>query len=112
MRSFLILLSSFAPHIASELWEQLNTRFTDASGDITKQSWPDYDETLLVEDEVEVVLQVNGKVRDRMTMPVSATNEDMKAAALANPKVQARIASKALRKVIVVPKKLVNVVVD
>ncbi|HZS19247.1 MAG TPA: leucine--tRNA ligase [Candidatus Udaeobacter sp.] len=112
MRSFLILLSPFAPHIASELWEKLNNRFTDASGDITKQSWPDYDETLLVEDEVEVVLQVNGKVRDRMTMPVSATNEEMKAAALANPRVQDRIASKMLRKVIVVPKKLVNVVVD
>jgi leucyl-tRNA synthetase len=112
MRSFLVLLSPFAPHIASELWEQLNTKFTDASGDITQQSWPAFDETILVEDEVEVVLQINGKVRERMTMPVSATNEEMETAALANPRLQERLAGKTVRKVIVVPKKLVNVVVD
>ncbi len=112
MRSFLVLLSPFAPHIASELWEQLNTKFTDASGDITQQSWPAFDETILVEDEVEVVLQINGKVRGRMTMPVSATNEEMETAALANPRLQERLAGKTLRKVIVVPKKLVNVVLD
>ncbi len=112
MRSFLVLLSPFAPHIASELWEQLNTKFTDASGDITQQSWPAFDETILVEDEVEVVLQINGKVRERMTMPVSATNEEMETAALANPRLQERLAGKTLRKVIVVPKKLVNVVLD
>jgi leucyl-tRNA synthetase len=112
MRSFLVLLSPFAPHIASELWEQLNAKFLDASGDITRQTWPTYDETLLVEDEVEVVLQINGRVRDRMKMPVAATNEQMKTAALANAKVQDRIAGKNVRKVIVVPKKLVNIVLD
>jgi len=61
MRGFLVLLSPFAPHIASELWEKLNASFTDARGDITGQSWPSYDERLLVEDEVEVVLQINGR---------------------------------------------------
>ncbi len=112
MRSFLVLLSPFAPHIASELWEQLNTKFADARGDITKQSWPAYDETFLVEDEVEVVLQINGRVRDRMKMSVSATDEEMKVAALANAKIQDRIAGKTVRNVIVVPKKLVNIVAD
>ncbi len=112
MRSFLVLLSPFAPHIASELWEQLNAKFADARGDFTKQSWPAYDETLLVEDEVEVVLQINGRVRDRMKMSVSATDEEMKAAALANAKIQDRIAGKIVRNVIVVPKKLVNIVAD
>jgi leucyl-tRNA synthetase len=112
MRSFLVLLSPFAPHIASELWEQLNAKFADARGDIMKQSWPAYDETLLVEDEVEVVLQINGRVRDRMKMSVSATDEEMKAAALANAKIQDRIAGKIVRNVIVVPKKLVNIVAD
>ena len=112
MCSFLVLLSPFAPHIASELWEQLNAKFAGVRGDITKQSWPAYDETLLVEDEVEVVLQINGRVRDRMKMLVSATDEEMKVAALANAKIQDRIAGKTVRNVIVVPKKLVNIVAD
>jgi leucyl-tRNA synthetase len=111
MRAFLVLLSPFAPHIASELWEKLNSKFRDARGDITEQSWPVYDERLLVEDEVEIVLQINGKVRDRMKMSIFATDEEMKTAALSNQKIQERIAGKTVRNVIVVPKKLVNVVV-
>jgi leucyl-tRNA synthetase len=111
MRSFLALLSPFAPHMASELWEGLNARFTDARGDITGQRWPSYDERLLVEDEVEVVLQINGKVRDRMKMSILATDEQMKTAALSNIKIQERIAGKTVRNVIVVPRKLVNIVV-
>jgi leucyl-tRNA synthetase len=111
MRGFLALLSPFAPHMASELWEKLNANFTDARGDITGQSWPSYDERLLVEDEVEVVLQINGKVRDRMKMSVLATDAQMKTAALSNLKIQERIAGKTVRNVIVVPRKLVNLVV-
>jgi leucyl-tRNA synthetase len=112
MRAFLVLLSPFAPHIASELWEKLSAKFTDARGDITEQPWPTYDERLLVEDEVEIVLQINGKLRDRMKMSISATDEEMKTAALLTPTIQTRIAGKTLHKVIVVPKKLVNIVVD
>jgi leucyl-tRNA synthetase len=97
--------------MASELWERLNASFTDARGDITRQSWPSYDERLLVEDEVEIVLQINGKVRDRMKISILATDEQMKTAALSNPKIQERIAGKTVRKVIVVPRKLVNIVV-
>jgi len=111
MRSFLVLLSPFAPHIASELWERLNMKFTDAHGDITQQTWPAYDERLLVEDEVEIVVQINGKLRDRMNMSIAATEEQMKAAALARPNIQERIGGKTVRNVIVVPKKLVNIVV-
>ena len=111
MRAFLILLNPFAPHIASELWERLNAEFGDAGGDITKQSWPAYDERLLVEDEVEIVIQVNGKLRDRIKMPLVATEEELKTAALSNPRIQERIADKTVRRVIVVPKKLVNIVV-
>jgi leucyl-tRNA synthetase len=112
MRAFLVLLSPFAPHIASELWERLNGKFTDARGDITEQSWPAFDERLLVEDEVEIVLQINGKVRDRMKMSILATDEEVKTAALSNPRIQDRMAEKTVRKVVVVPKKLVNIVVD
>jgi len=111
MRTFLILLNPFAPHISSELWERLSAKFSDSRGDITQQSWPVYDEGLLVEDEVEIVIQINGKLRDRVKMPVVATEEELKAMALSNPKVQERIAGKAVRNVIVVPKKLVNIVV-
>ncbi|HEX9281620.1 MAG TPA: leucine--tRNA ligase [Candidatus Udaeobacter sp.] len=111
MRTFLILLNPFAPHISSELWERLRAEFGDASGDVSQQSWAAYDERLLIEDEVEIVIQINGKLRDRIKMPIVATEEELKAVALSNPKIQDRIAGKAVRKVIVVPKKLVNIVV-
>jgi leucyl-tRNA synthetase len=105
MRTFLVLLNPFAPHISSELWRQLNS-----PGEITGQSWPIYDELVLVEDEVDIVLQVNGKVRDRIKLPLDATNADLETAALANEKVQKALGSQTVRKVVVVPKKLVNVV--
>jgi leucyl-tRNA synthetase len=111
MRSFLVLLNPFAPHIASELWERTNTKFTDARGDITEQPWPSYDERLLVEQEVEIVIQINGKLRDRIRMSIVATEEEMKAAAIANPKIQKLVSGKNIGKVVVVPKKLVNIVV-
>ena len=111
IRAFLILLNPFAPHITSELWEKLSRRFGDAVEDITEQSWPAYDERLLVEDEVEIVVQINGKLRDRIKMPMAATEEELKTAALARPNIQERIAGKTVRNVIVVPKKLINIVV-
>jgi leucyl-tRNA synthetase len=110
MRTFLVLLSPFAPHLSSELWEKLNIRFQDA-GDITEQKWPAYDERLLLEDELEIVIQINGKVRDRMKMPVLANEEEMKTAALANAKIRQLIADKTVRRVVVVARKLVNIVV-
>jgi leucyl-tRNA synthetase len=110
MRSFLVLLNPFAPHIASELWERLNAKFNDVRGDVTEQSWPRYDERLLAEQEVEIVIQINGKLRDRMKMPVLATEEELKTAALSNQKIQDRLAGKTVRNIIVVPRKLVNIV--
>jgi leucyl-tRNA synthetase len=110
MRTFLVLLSPFAPHLSSELWEKLNIKFQDA-GDITEQKWPAYDERLLLEDELEIVIQINGKVRDRMKMSILANEEEMKAAALANRRIQELTSGRTIHKVIVVPKKLVNVVV-
>ena len=111
MRTFLVLLNPFAPHLASELWEKLNARFRDDLGDITEQKWPAHDQRFLVEDEVEVVIQVNGKVRDRMKMSISATEEEMKTAALANPRIQKFTTGKTVGNVVVVPKKLVNIVI-
>jgi leucyl-tRNA synthetase len=106
MRTFLVLLNPFAPHLSSELWEKLKSQ-----GEITAQAWPSYDEKFLVEDEAEIVIQINGKVRDRMTMSILATEEEMKAAALANPRIKELTAGKTVRKTVVVPKKLVNIVV-
>ncbi|MEN3370251.1 MAG: leucyl-tRNA synthetase [Verrucomicrobiota bacterium] len=105
MRTFLVLLNPFAPHITSELWERLNL-----GGDITTQSWPEYDERFLIEDEIEIVVQVNGKLRDKVTVALDATDAELEATALANQKVQNAIAGKSVRKVVVVPKKLVNIV--
>jgi leucyl-tRNA synthetase len=107
MRTFLVLLNPFAPHLSSELWENLKS-----PGQITAQSWPDYDEKFLVEDEVEIVIQLNGKVRDRMKMSSQTSEEEIKKAALALPKIQELITGKKIRKVVVVPKKLVNVVLE
>src|ERR1017187_9217299 len=112
MRTFLVLLNPFAPHLSSELWEKLNKQFGKSDGDITEQSWPDYDERVLVEDEVEIAVQVNGKVRDRVRLSISATEDEVKAAVLASPKIQQLTAGHTVAKVVVVPKKLVNIVVN
>ncbi|HVF72905.1 MAG TPA: leucine--tRNA ligase [Chthoniobacterales bacterium] len=110
LRTLLLLLNPFAPHIASELWQILGEKFSDSKGGIVAQQWPVHDERFLVEDEVEIVLQVNGKVRDRISVPIDATDADLEALSRANDKVQAAAAGKTIRKVVVVPKKLVNVV--
>jgi leucyl-tRNA synthetase len=112
IRTFLTLLNPFAPHISSELWQILNGKFPASPDKITAQSWPSYDELLLVEDEVEIAVQINGKVRDRLTVSIHATEEEIKALVLALPKIQQLITGKTVQKVVVVPKKLVNIVVS
>ena len=109
-RTLLLLLNPFAPHLTSELWQTLAEKFPGVGGDITGQRWPDYDERLLIEDEIEIVLQVNGKLRDKITVALEATDAALEAAALANKKVQNAVGGQTIRKVVVVPKKLVNVV--
>ena len=109
LRTLLVILNPFAPHLSSELWQILQP-FGGAAGDIAKQEWPIYDEQLLVEDEVTIIIQVNGKVRDKLLVALDAADADVEAAALASAKVQEFIAGKAIRKVVVIPKKLVNVV--
>jgi leucyl-tRNA synthetase len=112
IRTFLILLSPFAPHIASELWEKMREKFAVTPADLTDQSWPEYDERLLVEDEVEIIVQVNGKVRDRFRAPLGANEEELKATALGLPKMRELLAGKQIAKVVVVPNKLVNLVTN
>ncbi len=113
MRTFLLLLNPFAPHISSELWERLSVAFADTHGDLTGQPWPAYDARLLIEDEVEIVIQINGKLRDRIKMPVDAPLEDVEKAAKASPKVKSMMGDALAPhiKVIVVPNRLANVVI-
>jgi leucyl-tRNA synthetase len=101
-----LLLSPFTPHIAEDLWHQLGHQDS-----ILRQPWPSYDPTLTQEDEVTVVIQVNGRVRSRLTAPASIAEDDLREAALRHERIQEWIAGKAIRKVIVVPQKLVNIVV-
>ena len=112
LRPLLLVLNPFAPHLTSELWEILGRKFPGASGDITAQSWPGHDERFLIEDEVEVIVQVNGKVRDKIILPLNASIAELEAAALDRPKVQELIGGKTVRKVVVLPNKLVNVVAN
>jgi leucyl-tRNA synthetase len=110
MRPFLVLLNPFAPHIASELWQILAQKFGGLDHAITQEKWPEFDEKILIEDEVEIVVQINGKVRDRVVVPLNASEEETKGIVLALPRIQNLIADKTVRKVVVVPNKLVNIV--
>jgi leucyl-tRNA synthetase len=101
------LLAPFAPHITEELW--LNTIGDD--GGVHKQAWPTYDAEALKREEVEIVLQVNGKVREKIVVPTGLTPDELEKLALEQDKVKAIIGDKQIVKVISVPQKLVNIVV-
>ncbi|MDO4539675.1 MAG: leucine--tRNA ligase [Syntrophomonadaceae bacterium] len=104
--SMMLLLSPFAPHFCEELWSRCG------HGDsICLQGWPVWDESALFQDEIEIVLQISGKVRDRLTVPTDSSKEELEHIALTSPKIQEYTAGKEIVKVIVVPGKLVNVVV-
>ncbi|GAF15294.1 LOW QUALITY PROTEIN: leucyl-tRNA synthetase [Bacillus sp. JCM 19045] len=103
---FVKLLSPIAPHIAEEIWQKLGH-----SESIAYAEWPTYDESLLVENEIEVVVQINGKVKAKLVVAKTASKDELEAAAKADAKVQEAIGDKAIRKIIAVPGKLVNIVV-
>jgi leucyl-tRNA synthetase len=112
MRMLLVLLNPFAPHLTSELWEKLGAKFRIEPSEITRQPWPSYDEALLVEAEVEIAVQINGKMRARLKVATDANEETLKVAALALPKIAEAIAGKEIRKVVIVPNRLVNIVTN
>ncbi|MBC6300385.1 leucine--tRNA ligase [Listeria booriae] len=104
---FVQLLSPIAPHLAEELWHRLGHTET-----ITYEAWPTFDESKLVEDEVEIVLQVNGKVRAKVTVAKDLSREALEELARDNDKIKEEITGKTVRKVIAVPGKLVNIVAN
>lgn len=106
MEGFVKMIAPLMPHLAEELWSQFNESET-----ITYQPWPTYDEKALVEDEVEMIIQVNGKVRAKIKMAKDADNKDVEDAALANEHVHSFVDGKDVKKVIVIPNRIVNIVV-
>jgi leucyl-tRNA synthetase len=115
LRDFLQLLAPFAPHVVEELWAKLHaSRITHPASipSLTYSPWPAFDPALLIEDTLEIPVQVNGKLRDVIKVPADADKTVLEAAALASEKVQAFLAGKAVKKLIFVPKKLVNIVVS
>jgi leucyl-tRNA synthetase len=108
------VLNPFAPHLTEELHAQLAAAFPGAvpDGEIAHLPWPEYDPACLVEDELEIVIQVNGKVRDKITVSKDATKEEIEALALGRERIQEHTAGLTVRKVIVVPGRLVSVVAN
>jgi leucyl-tRNA synthetase len=126
LKTFLQLLAPFAPHLAEELWFKVqSSKFKAAAADdgrtfnieletlnsLPYSPWPKFDPALLVENEIEIPVQVNGKLRDVIKVSANADNAAIEAAAKASEKVQLFIAGKNIRKVIIVPKKMVNLIV-
>jgi leucyl-tRNA synthetase len=111
IRTLLHVLNPFAPHVTEELWERLNDRFDDRPrGALADAPWPEFDPALLIEDEIEMPVQINGKVRERIVVNKDASAAEIEAIARAAPKVVEHTSGKTIRKVVVVPGRLVNIV--
>ena len=106
LENAIILLAPIVPHMTEELWQMLGYNTP-----VSAVRWPQYDKTIASEEEITIVLQINGKLRSRITVAVDEEEESIKAAALADEKIAALIKGANIRKVIYVPKKLVNIVV-
>jgi leucyl-tRNA synthetase len=106
IKTFVVLLSPFVPHIAEELWEQLGE-----TSSLADQSWPKYNPAALVSETQQIVVQVNGKLRGHIEVPTGASEEVVKAEALADTKVKVHVDGKELVKSIYIPGKLLNLVV-
>jgi leucyl-tRNA synthetase len=101
-----LMLAPFAPYLAAELWEELGNE-----GQVLKQSWPAFDPELAAEDQAEIVVQVNGKLRTKLSAPYGTAREDLDRLAREDAKVQVFLTGKQVVKIIIVPDKLVNFVV-
>ena len=104
--TILKLVNPFAPHLAEEMWEQIGNK-----DGLVFEKWPEYDEDSLVDNMIEIAISVNGKVRDKMIVDLNTSKDELQSQALASEKVKSFIEGKEIRKIIVVPKKLVNIVV-
>jgi len=103
---YLILLSPFAPHIAEEIWKKLGH-----TKSIFLEAWPKYDEKLIQDEEIELVIQINGKVRDKLRVSADITEEDAKKLAVESEKIKSQISGKKIKKIIFVKGKLISIVI-
>ncbi|HLJ94561.1 MAG TPA: leucine--tRNA ligase [Gemmataceae bacterium] len=106
LETLVLLLSPFAPHLAEELWSALGHPHT-----LAYEPWPCFEEALTRAEEIEIPVQINGKLRSKITVPADSGEAELQAAALADERIQSMLQGKQIRKVIVVPRKLVNIVV-
>jgi leucyl-tRNA synthetase len=105
-RNIVLLLHPFAPYLSYELWEKIGE-----SSDLLREPWPQFDPELAKEEEIEMAVQINGKLRARILVPAEAEEDEIKKTAMADDKVQAAVAGKQIVKTIVIKGKLVNIVV-
>ena len=106
VKTLILLLSPFIPHVAAEMWEHLGYE-----GALHEQPWPEYDEKALVKDSIEIVVQINGKIKDKINITGDMSRDDMMKLADENDKIKALTEGKNVVKVIAVPGKLINLVV-
>jgi len=104
--NLLKLLSPFVPHIAEELWHEIGNK-----NSIFEEKWPEYDKELIKEEKINLVIQVNGKVRDRIEVPAGISEEEAKTLAISREKVKNWLSGKEIKQIIFVPDKLINIVV-
>ncbi len=111
IRTLLVLLHPFAPHLTEELWEQLLSHSSPSAERIGAMPWPTWNEEFLIEEELALVIQINGKVRDHIRIPRDASREAIEHAALTAPKIAEALSHQTPKKIIIVPGRLVNLVV-
>lgn len=107
VNSIVVLLAPFVPHLCEEMWQMLGNQ-----GSIFRAAWPQYDESSLKEDEATYVVQVNGKLRSKIVVPVSTGADEIKKIVLADPKTLEWVKGVSVKKIIVVPGKLISIVVS
>jgi leucyl-tRNA synthetase len=107
--SFLMILSPFAPHLTEELWHNLAGASDDQS--ISAQSWPQYDPKLIQDEEIELIVQINGKLRDKIIVQRNMKEDEVKALVLQGEKIKKHLNNQAVKKIIFIPGRLVNIVI-
>ncbi|MBI1977024.1 MAG: class I tRNA ligase family protein, partial [Candidatus Omnitrophica bacterium] len=111
VETVVILLHPFVPHISEEMWQRLNVG-AHCNVPLLKQPWPKYDPVIAKEEEISLVIQVNGKVRSRLEVSAGLDQEEIKKRVLQDSRVQERLAGNTVKKIIVVPNRLVNIVIE
>ncbi|MBV9392174.1 MAG: class I tRNA ligase family protein, partial [Verrucomicrobia bacterium] len=112
VKTLLLLLNPFSPHLSEELWFRLKKTFDGFDGLASQERWPTWEESVLAEEEIEIIVQINGKVRDRIRVRKDLDAEELQQRAVNLPKIREAAENKIVRKVVVVPNKVINLVLN